>query len=762
MRREALITEAAASTRWPRRGSRRAVLGAALLLVGLAPAVDAAQKSGPAQSPQSPPPDLARFVDPMIGTSAPGFVVPGASTPYGMVQNSPDTTGPFAYSGYLWTDPVIKGFSLVHLSGPGVKKAGDIPFTPWVGPLPSSADPNLYSSTFDHATETASPGYYKVQLTSTPVTAELSASTRGAIQRYTFPPSPSSSVLVDIVRSIEGVNRRDGQVVLDPATRSISGWTSGRYKVYFAGQFDQSWTASALWGSGNKGVALTFDTTLKREVNLRVAVSFVDVEGARRNLLSDAPDFDLAGMRARARAAWNEALSAIVVEGGTPADTRAFYTSLYHAQLHPNVFQDVDGRYMGFDRQVHTAVGRTHYANFSSWDTYKAQNQLLATIAPERYRDMVLSLLAAYEEGGKLPRWGEQYFDASHMSGDPAISMIADAACRGLLDDAPDALAGLLRGSLDLVARRPAELAALGYLPGRPGTTLEYGVADFALSLLASRVGSVDVATAALNRSHNWRNILDPASKWVRARNADGTWDDEFDPTSENGFQEGNTYQYSWLAPHDSAALFDAMGGMSVVNERLDQLFAAPSEVQSRMNAFGTYYGMPQYAPGNEHDIQIPWMLPYTGRQWRAAEELREVQTVFRPTVDGLPGNDDLGSMSAWQVWSALGFGPVVPGAPFFVVGSPLFTSASVRLGEGLGAPRFTVSAPAASPVAGYVQSASLNGKALNGAWFMAEAVRPGGALVLEMGVVPNPSFGATSLPPSSATSVSELAAFGC
>lgn len=706
--------------------------------------------------------DLTRFVDPMIGTFAPGFVVPGASTPYGMVQNSPDTTGPFAYSGYLWSDPVIKGFSLVHLSGPGVKKAGDIPFTPWVGPLPSSADPNLYSSTFDHGTETASPGYYKVQLTSTPVTAELSASTRGAIQRYTFPPGPSSSVLVDIVRNIEGVSGRDGHVDLDPATRTISGWTSGRYKVYFAGQFDSAWTASAPWGSGNKGVALTFDTTLRRTVTLRVAVSFVDVEGARRNLASDAPDFDLAGMHSRARAAWNDALSAIVVKGGTPADTRAFYTSLYHAQLHPNVFQDVDGRYMGFDRQVHTAVGRTHYANFSSWDTYKAQNQLLATVAPERYRDMALSLLAAYEESGKLPRWGEQYIDASHMSGDPAIPMIADAACRGLLDDKPEALASLLDASLNLVSRRPAELASLGYLPGRPGTTLEYGVADFALSLLASRVGATDAAAAALDRSHNWRNILEPTTKWMKARNADGSWDTTSDPTAENGFQEGNTYQYSWLAPHDTAALIDAMGGLDVASERLDQLFAWPSEVQNRVNGFGTFYGVPQYAPGNEHDIQIPWMLPYTGRQWRAAEELREVQTVFRPTVDGLPGNDDLGSLAAWQVWSALGFGPVVPGAPFFVVGSPLFTSASIRLGEGVGTPRFTLTAPDASPVAQYVQSASLNGKPLDASWFKAASVRPGGELRLEMGVLSNKSFGAAKLPPSSATSLTDLAAFGC
>jgi predicted alpha-1,2-mannosidase len=726
-------------------------LALALLGAGLVPASASART------------DLAGFVDPMIGTAAPGFVVPGAVVPYGMVQNSPDTTGPFAYSGYLWTDPVIRGFSLVHLSGPGVKKAGDVPFTPWVGPLPPSSDPNLYASAFDRATEAASPGSYRVRLASG-TKVELSASTRGAIQRYTFPPSPQSNVLLDIVRSAEGVAGRDGHVDLDPATNSISGWTAGRYKVFFAGRFDRPWTAAAPWGSGDKGRAFTFDTTAARAVTLRVAVSFVDAEGARRNLDAEAPDFDLAAMRARARSAWNEALAAIVVRGGTVADKQVFYTSLYHAQLHPNVFEDVDRRYMGFDRQVHVATDHVHYGNFSSWDTYKAQNQLLATIAPERYRDMVLSLLDAYRESGKLPRWGEQYFDAAHMSGDPAIPMIADAVCRGLLDDRPVERAALLDAAVDLVDRRPAELGALGYLPDRPGTTLEYGGADFALALLADREGAGSLAAAALDRSRNWRNVLEPSTGWVRPRNADGSWAEPFQPTDETGFQEGNSWQYSWLAPHDSAALFAAMGGESVASDRLDQLLAAPAEAQTRATFFGIVYRAPQYAPGNEHDIQIPWMLPYLGQQWKLADELRNVQHVFRPTVDGLPGNDDLGSLSAWQVWSALGLGPVIPGSPFLVVGSPLFSGASIRLGGAADAPRFTVSAPGASLAQRYVQSASLNGAPLTASWLWASALRGGGSLQLDLGVTPNQAYGAavSDRPPSSPAGVGALGDYGC
>jgi predicted alpha-1,2-mannosidase len=448
-------------------------------------------------------------------------------------------------------------------------------------------------------------------------------------------------------------------------------------------------------------------------------------------------------------------------EGRDALDQRVFFTSLYHALLHPNVFEDVDRRYLGFDGQVHAAADHVHYANFSMWDTYKSQNQLLATAWPERYRDMALSLLDDFAEGGKLPRWGEQGFDAGHMSGDPAIPLLADAACRGLLSDS--ALASAVTASLDLVSRRPAELASLGYLPGRPGTTLEYGVADFALALLARRAGAAAsvapwVSEDALARSHNWRNTFDASVGWVRPRNADGTWagGEPFDPTAEEGFQEGNSWQYSWLAPHDSAALFSAMGGVDVARGRLDQLFAAPAEVQTKLTGFGTVYRAPQYAPGNEHDLQVPWMYAFAGRPDRVGDELADVQQVFRPTVDGMPGNADLGGRSSWQVFSVLGFGPVVPGAPLFVVGSSPFTSVTVGLGGGA----FTVKR---SGVGSYVQSARLNGNALDASWFSADKVRPGGSLELVMGLAPSGwGTGAGDVPPSSAASADALGAFGC
>ena len=687
--------------------------------------------------------DLARYVDPMIGTFAPGFVFPGASVPFGMVQNSPDTYGEFAYSGYLWSDPTIGGFSLVHLNGPGVKKAGDLPFMPVSGPVVPEVD---LASPFDHGTESAAPGSYSVVLTRYATKVELTAGLRTGQQRYTFPGGVPGHVVMDVGRSIEGRHAGGLEQVDDDEVR---GFGQGRYPVFFHARFSRPVSRLSMFGDRPGGYA-TFDDG--GEVTVKVGISFVDAGGARRNLESEPESFDKT--KAAARAAWNRELGRVrVTRGGTEADLRTFYTALFHAQQHPNVFSDVDGRYRGYDNQIHTATGRVQYANFSSWDTYKAQNQLLATIQPSRYREMLLSLLENARQGGRLPRWGEQNFDASHMSGDPVIPMIADGFCRGLLD--AGTAEALYAEAVELATvHRPADLARLGYLPDRPGTTLEYGGADFALALLAHGLGHTADAERWLQQSLNYRNVLDPETKWVRPRNADGSWYSTvgatYIPADEHGFQEGNSEQYSWLAPHDARGLFDRMGGDAVAVERLDRLFTAPPEVQNRVTFFGIRYPVPQYAPGNEHDIQVPWMYPFAGQPWRTQAELRELKQVFRPTPDGLPGNDDLGSLSAWWVWNALGFGPVTPGAPFFVVGSPQFERVEVRVRDGRGAKPFVVEAPGSSDLAPYVQGGP--------SWFPASDLRPGGRLQLPMGPLPDRTPKAR---PPSATDT-PLAGFGC
>ncbi len=687
-------------------------------------------------------------VDPMVGTAPPGFVFPGAVVPFGMVQNSPDTMGEFAYSGYLATDPTIRGFSLVHLSGPGVRKAGDLPFMPTVGPV-VSRDPYAYASPFSHAREHAEAGYYSVVLDASQTKVELTASTHAAMQRYTFPPTPQANVIVDVRRSVEGVH--DG-AFRQTGPNEITGWTRGRYPVHFVARFSAPFTKV-------DDFSVSFDATTQRTITMRAGISFVDAAGARRNLEAEAPDSrSFEDMRTAARERWAAQLGRVQVQGGTALERRSFYTALYHALLHPNVFTDVDGRYLGADGQPHVAEGRTHYANFSSWDTYKAQNQLLALLEPQRYRDMLRSLLATYRESGKLPRWGEQNIDAAHMSGDPAIPMIADGACRGLLSDAERA--ELYAAAQDLVRRRPAELAQLGFLPMRPGTTLEYGGADFALALLARLEGDRAGTVRALLRSLRYRNILDPETRWIRPRNADGSWHEPFSTTDETGFQEGNSWQYSWLAPHDARGLFDRMGGDGVALERLDHLFRLPPEVQNRVTFFGIAYRFDQHAPGNEHDMQVPWMYPFAGAPWGTQRELAEIRTLYRPTLDGLPGNDDLGSLSAFHVFSSLGFGPVTPGAPFHVVGSPVFERATVTPAKG---PSFTVEAPGAGPTAPYVQRATLNGRHLDDSWFHEDRLtRRGGTLRLEMGPSPNRTWATEPehRPPSA--SDAKLREFGC
>jgi predicted alpha-1,2-mannosidase len=460
-------------------------------------------------------------------------------------------------------------------------------------------------------------------------------------------------------------------------------------------------------------------------------------------------------MRAATRAEWARQLGRVEVAGGTAPERRAFHTALYHAFLHPNVFGDADGRYLGADGRPHVAAGRTQYANFSSWDTYKAQNQLLALLEPERYRDMLRSLLATWREAGKLPRWGEQNLDAAHMSGDPVIPMIADAACRGLLGDAERG--ELYAAARDLVARRPPELAQLGYLPMRPGTTLEYGGADFALALLARLEGDEAGAREALERSLNYRRTQDPGTGWIRPRAAGGSWHEPFSPTDETGFQEGNSWQYSWLAPHDARGLFDRMGGDRVATDRLDHLFRAPPEVGNRLTLFGIAYRFDLHAPGNEHDMQVPWMYPFAGRPWGTQRALHDIRALFRPTLDGLPGNDDLGSLSAFHVFSALGFGPVTPGAPFHIVGSPAFERAILRPAGS--ARTIRVDAPGAGLTAPYVQDARLNGRPLERAWVLERDLRH---LELRMGDAPDTGWATARehRPPS--VSDAPLDAFGC
>ena len=692
----------------------------------------------------------------MVGTFAPGFIFPGAVAPFGMVQNSPDTRGEFAYSGYLWSDPAIQAFSLVHLSGPGVKKGGDIPVMPVLGS--ASFDPNVIQSPYDHATEKAEPGYYSVFLPKPATKVELTASTRAGMQRYTLPTAGDPKLVFDPSRSVEGVaNDARFEVVDDDEVR---GFRKGRYPVFFHARFSKPFDSHQLV-DGKRGWVGFSDGG---EVPVKFGISFVDPDGAFKNLEAEAAPVTFDEMRDATRKAWNEELARIRVSGGSESDKTSFYTAYYRSLLHPNVFTDVDGRYRtmegpGRPSTIQVAEGRTQYSNFSSWDLYKSWHQLAATTHPERYREMLLSLLADHREAGFMPRWKEHSRDSAHMSGDPVIPMIADGVCRGILDSEPDTVAALYEAAKHLRTRRDPSLDQLGYLPGRPGTTLEYGVADFALALTAHWLGNDAEAAQWAQKSLNYRKILDPETLWVRPRNADGTWATPFDPMggespeqqAGRGFQEGNAWQYLWLAMHDARGLYDLIGGDAVAVDRLDQMFTLPPEAQNRLTLFGLVYRTNQWAPGNEHDLEVPWMYHFAGQPWRAAEELAEARMLYRPTIDGLPGNDDLGGLSSWHLLSMLGLGSVTPGAPFWAIGSPAFERAEIDTAGGT----FVIESPGSGP---YVTRATLNGSGLDRAWIRASEMT--GTLVLERSPEPNTSWGATNRPPS--FSDSALSQFGC
>lgn len=747
--------------------------------------------------------DLASYVDPMIGTNGGGFVFPGPAAPYGMVQVSPDTEGPVAYTGYHYIDRFIRGFSHVHIQSMGVKEGGNLPFMPTSGPIVST-DVKRYQSAFDHSAETAEAAYYRVLLATYGIDAELTAGTRVAMHRYTFPPATQGNVIIDAGRHIPGGPTEEVQTtpgtyparidVVDATTVTGTANTTNagpqRYAVHFAARFDRPFDATSVWArrgdaalpgttvNGNgAGAAVTFDTIGDRDVVMKVGISFTSVADALNNLEDELPgaDFDFEALRARTRAAWNGALGAIEVTGGTLPEKIAFTTAMYHAQHHPNVFSDADGSYRGYDGQTHQIgapgdpmpAGSTYYANFSMWDTYRAEMPLLMLIAPDRVREMMRSLNAIDVQGGRWPRWGlnDQYAD--YMNGEPGLQVFSDAYCRGLVpNDVVDTMYAEAR-RLALVDRRDPSYLQYGHVPmdisgSGASATLEHASGDFALALVANARGEATDEARLLAQAGNWRNNFDTSIGFMRPKRKDGSWKPDYRPEYPDNWREGTGWQYTWLVPHDAAGLFAAMGAQQA-RDKLDTFFATAlngnpvtPEVQQKITAYGiTYYGN-QYAPSNEHDLQAPWLYNWAGEPWKTQQIQRGYQALYRAAPDGLPGNDDLGTMSAWFVWSALGFYPNTPGAPVYTMGSPMFTEARIRVPGGT----FTVSAPEASQASRFIQRATLDGTDLAGTTFTHDAFAPGGTLEVEMSPVPDLTWGTAEPPPSMSTH--PLDAFAC
>jgi predicted alpha-1,2-mannosidase len=739
--------------------------------------------------------DLTTQVNPLSGSLGSGFPMVGASLPFGMIEPGPDTAmpdgqqDPVNYDGYSYQDPDIRGFSLTHFDGAGIHIAGDLPFMPTTGSV-SAGDASANASPFDHAGEVSQPGYYAVTLARYQTRVELSATTRSALMRITYPSTSQANLLAEVSQSINGPSTGSVTVVGD---RELEGWVRSDvgYRLYFAAAFDRPFTAygthngstltpGSRQASGTAaGAYLTFDTRQVATVTMRVAISYVDQAGAAANLAAELPaGRSFPAVRQAAHDAWNARLGNIVVGGGDAGGRQTFYTNLYRSLLMPSVFDDADGRYRGFDGQVHAvAPGRHHYSSLSLWDTYRTQTPLLELIEPGVAHDVMISLLDDYDQNHQvIPRWVQANIDRGIMGGDSGSATLADAVVQGVLRgaDARRALAALLHQADALPPVWPREHLDAYLRQGYIGhdvsgigaaLTLEYAIDDYAVSGVARALGDSGDAQRLAARASYWSNLVDPGSRFIRPRNSDGSWADPtaagpatvpWTPDFQDGYQEGTGWQYLWYAPQDVAGLAQAIGSADQARRRLDSFFSTPLNqplvtavptVQQYASFFGIYYVGNQYTPANESDLWAPWYYDWLGQPWKTQRVARAEMGTYNSRPDGLPGNDDTGTMSAWYVLAALGIYHVTPGVPAWELSSPAFPVEKLRLGS---TRTFTMQAPGAGAALPYVQSATLGGAPLNRTYVSSCELQTQGTL--EFGLSPVPTSwatGADAAPPS-------------
>jgi len=728
-------------------------------------------------------------VDPFIGTGGEGHTFPGATVPFGMVQLSPDTRiqpRKDAYgwaAGYRYSDTTIVGFSHTHFSGTGHSDLGDVLLMPVAGDVTlERGDPDRsgsgYTSRFSHASERAEPGYYAVTLDDAGVRAELTASARVGVHRYAFAPGKPAHVLLDLRTSMYDYPgkvlwsrirvRADGTVT---GFRETRGWAPGR-QLYFAMRFSQPLVGHALHNTetdiaykgfpppgekdptrraqieGRQLVAsLDFGGGLTAPLIAKVAISSVDEAGAIANLEADMPGWDFDGVRAAAKAQWAQALGVADVDAPEPM-RKAFFTALYHTLQAPSLFMDSDGRYRGPDNAVHQAKGWTNHSTFSLWDTYRALHPLLTIVQPEqRNNDIVQSLLAARRESpyGVLPVWAFHGQETWCMIGYHAVPVIADAYMKGIRGyDANEALDAMVTSANYGAYDGIAQYRELGYVPideeGEAASkTLEYAFDDWTIHRVAQAMGRTDIATEFGKRAANWTHAFDKDTGFMRARKRDGRFRVPFDPDASgygSDYTEGNAWQYSWYVPQDVAGLAAAHGGSDALLKRLDDVFDArvDPKVFAHMEDITGLIGW--YAHGNEPSHHVAYLYAHAGQPWRTQARLKQIMdTQYKPTPDGLAGNDDLGQMSAWFVFTSLGFYPVAPGSNEYILGRPFLRKATLNLPNGK---RFSVIADDPDDAHPYVGSVLLNGRPLDRAFITHQELMAGGELRFTMRAMPN------------------------
>jgi predicted alpha-1,2-mannosidase len=709
--------------------------------------------------------DFTRYVDPFIGTAGHGHTFPGATRPFGMVQLSPDTrlTGWDGCSGYHYSDSIIYGFSHTHLSGTGISDYGDILLMPTVGEVFLNAVNNgspdkAYASRFQHRYEKASPGYYSVRLDDDDVFAELTATPRAGLHRYSFPASSQANIILDLThrdRVLDSELRVTGRSTISGWRRS-EGWAKNQI-VYFTMEFSHPFVSYGIAVDDklvpglqeargrNIKAYFRFSTLVAQQVLVKVGISAVDTNGAWLNLAAELGHKSFEQVRGEAAAAWNTELNKIVVSGGTQTQLTNFYTALYHAMTAPNLFVDVDGRYRGRDQKIHTAEDFSNYTVFSLWDTFRAAHPLYAIIDQERTRDFIKTFLVQYEQGGRLPVWELAANETDTMIGYHAVSVIADAAAKGIGGFDLEKAFAAMKHSAELKQR-----GGLGYYIDNGliamederesvSKVLEYAYDDWCIAQVARMLGRTDDYRRYLARAQSYKNVFDPVSGFMRPR-SNGGWIEPFDPREVTfAFTEANAWQYTFFAPQDVSGLIRLMGGRRKFVNKLDHLFAAESRTTGREQVDITGL-IGQYAHGNEPSHHMAYLYNYAGEPWKTQSRVREiVDQFYKATPDGLIGNEDCGQMSAWYVFSAAGFYPVTPGSTIYAIGSPLFPEMRFRLENGK---TFVIRADGVSDRAVYVQSATLNGKPYLKSYLEHRDLMAGGELVFRMGSRPSRFWG--------------------
>ena len=707
--------------------------------------------------------DYTQLVNPFIGTDFTGNTYPGAQAPFGMVQLSPDNglAGWDRISGYFYPDSTIAGFSHTHLSGTGAGDLYDILFMPVTLPYNETAEGGLgIHSKFSHNDEEASAGYYRVKLQDYNINVELTATPRCGVQRYTFPKA-ESMVVLNLKKAMNWDFTMDSQIeVVDSCNirgyRFSEGWARGQ-KVYFATRFSRPFKSVEMDEAeiklkgekvGTSKIArFMFDTEEGDQVTIVTALSGVSVEGAVKNLNAEAPHNDFDQYLAAAKADWNKQLQRIEVKGGNADDQVNFYTALYHSMIAPTIYSDVDGKYYGPDKQVHQADGWVNYSTFSLWDTFRAAHPLFTYTEPERVGDMVQSFIAFYEQNGRLPVWNFWGSETDMMIGYHAVPVIVDAYLKGIGDfDAEKALEACVATANIDEYRGIGSYKKNGYVPYNVedkynaenwslSRTLEYAFDDFCIAEMAQKMGKTELANEFYKRSQNYRNVFNPATGFMQPIDDKGVFQPNFNPDEYTAhICESNAWHYFWSVQHDIKGLVSLTGGQDKFAAKLDSMFTYIPAGNEELPIFST--GMiGQYAHGNEPSHHVIYLYNKVRQPWKAQKYVAQVMhELYTNAPAGLCGNEDCGQMSAWYVFSAMGFYPVNPVSGEYEIGTPLFPEMRLNLGNGK---TFTVLAPNVSRENIYIQSVKVNGQPYDKSYITHQQIMDGATIEFVMGSQP-------------------------